>query len=212
MGWMKRAFVVAVCISCLPSDALGKKPNASDPVTVTIETYFAPLPEPPYDIEEAWLREINDAQSTIRITLYSFTLATVKDALINAYQRGVDVRVLVDKTAICNGSTPNALTRALAAEGIPIERYRNLQYPTDLLHDKILIIDDQVLAIGSANFTVAASRYNHENMMIIKVVDSDTRFIQAYIDQFERMWNNDFPFSGHEFISWEPSPNDCTSH
>ncbi len=132
-----------------------------EPVTVTIETNFSPNPDS-RPIQEAWLREVQNATSSIRITLYSYTLAPLKDALIEAkVMRGVNVRVVADEIAL------NSLALDMWNNGIPIKRYCPND-SKDIMHDKVMIIDESTLATGSANLTVAAVQFNHENSIIIK--------------------------------------------
>jgi phosphatidylserine/phosphatidylglycerophosphate/cardiolipin synthase-like enzyme len=182
---------------------------------VTLESFFAPTPAAPNPIEAAWLREINAAESgsVIRIAMYSLTLPSFKDALLDAFDRGVDIRVVADKFAVCNRGRLSDLALALYNDGagIPMKLYRNASFPNDLMHNKFLVIDDRILATGSANFTIQGTRFNHENMVLIKVVDGKAVFIEDYIRQFEGMWDNDFRFSGHEFVDWQPDPMDCRS-
>lgn len=191
--------------------AVFSQETGPQPVTVTIETFFAPTPAPPNPIEVGWLREIDAAKagSVLRITLYNLTLPTVKDALIHAKGRGVDVRAIADKGALCNRGALNTLAVELYEAGIAIKAYRNPDFANDIMHNKFMIIDDRILANGSCNFTVQGTRYNHENMMIIKVLDGEAPFIAEFIDQFERMWSDDFPFSGHSFSDWQPMLGDC---
>ena len=46
---------------------------------------------------EELIFRINSAQSSVDIAIYSFTLDEISDALIDAKQRGVKVRVLFDE-------------------------------------------------------------------------------------------------------------------
>ncbi|MBI1746358.1 MAG: hypothetical protein HYR55_07190 [Acidobacteria bacterium] len=201
--------MMSTAVFCFSRPCVAQDPQ---PVTVTIETFFAPTPAAPNPIEDGWLREINaiNAGSTLRITLYNLTLTTIKDALLAASARGVDVRAIADKFAICNRDGQlNPLAVELSEAQIPIKLYRNSQFPNDIMHNKFFIIDDRILSNGSCNFTAQGTRFNHENMTIIKVVDGEAVFMQEFISQFERMWNDDFPFSGHTFSDWVPLPSDC---
>jgi len=65
------------------------------------------------------------------------------------------------------------------------------------------------LITGSANFTVSAVQFNHENSIIIKSQEKETpQFIASYIAQFESMWNDEFPFNG-SFVDWQPDESAC---
>lgn len=54
----------------------------------------------------------------------------------------------------------------------------------DVLHHKVFIIDDSIVATGSFNFSRNAATSNDENMLIIH----DPRVAQVYLDEFFRRW------------------------
>src|SRR5215831_7202152 len=73
---------------------------AQEDVKVTIETHFSPNRDGARPIQDAWIRELGKATSSIRVAMYSFTLQPFKNALIDAKGRGIEVRVLADSTGL----------------------------------------------------------------------------------------------------------------
>lgn len=180
---------------------------SQETVTVSIETNFSPHPSPVRPIQDAWLRVIDNAVASIRVSMYSFTLFPLRDALIQAKLRGVDVRAVAEDTGLGSVSQPNCLAVALWTNNIPIKEY----IPNDsrnLLHHKLLVIDDSTLITGSANFTTSAVQFNHENSLIIKSEGKMPMFLASYIAQFESMWNDEFGFNG-QFVDWLPDASLC---
>jgi phosphatidylserine/phosphatidylglycerophosphate/cardiolipin synthase-like enzyme len=177
--------------------------DAQENVEVTIETHFSPNRGAARPIQDAWIRELGNATWSIRVAMYSFTLQPFKNALIDAMGRGVDVRVLADRTALFFGDAPSCPAVDLYNAGISIKGYVPLD-PRDLLHDKFMLIDDYVLITGSANFTTAAVQFNHENSIIIKALGDTPQFITSYRDQFESMWNDEFADFNGSFEDWIP--------
>src|SRR6516165_600362 len=76
--------------------ALAASTSAQEDVKVTIETHFSPYRDGVRPIQDAWVRELGNASSSVRVAMYSFTLQAFKNALIEAQGRGVDVRIVGD--------------------------------------------------------------------------------------------------------------------
>ncbi len=106
------------------------------------------------------------------------------DKLINAKNRGVEVRVLLDrdrkedvyKSTIIN---LNAL-EALKAGGI------DARFDTEdkLLHSKFLVLDSKIAVVGSHNWS-AGSYFNYDDISM--VINSES-FAQELRQRFEQLW------------------------
>jgi phosphatidylserine/phosphatidylglycerophosphate/cardiolipin synthase-like enzyme len=122
-----------------------------------IEVHFSPQG----GCTEAIVREIEAARSSILIQAYSFTSAPIAKAVVEAYKRGVHVEVILDsshKTA--EYSSADFLHHA----GIPVL----IDSEHAIAHNKIMIIDGQVVITGSFNFTKQAEQSNAENLLVIR--------------------------------------------
>src|SRR5437879_3231855 len=60
----------------------------------TIDVFFSPNG----GCAEAVIRELNNSKRTILVQAYSFTSAPIAQALVEAHRRGVDVKVILDKS------------------------------------------------------------------------------------------------------------------
>ena len=140
-----------------------------------LQVFFCPLDDCPSEL----IQRLDFAQKTIDIAIYSFTLDSVSDALVEAHQRGVLVRVLFDAG---QSASEFSQDEVLEQAGIPIKR---LDLPRGLLHDKYAVFDQSVVATGSYNYSDNASRYNKENLVFI----SDTAIAKEFGQDFERLWD-----------------------
>lgn len=112
-----------------------------------------------FDCASVAIDEIGRAQRTIEIQAYGFTQPDIAQALIQAHQRGVQVRLIVDKTA---PRERGGKTLLVAQAGIPVW----VDYEPRIAHNKVIVIDDAVLLQGSYNWTTAADHSNAENLLV----------------------------------------------
>lgn len=116
------------------------------------------------------MKEISRAQESIYVQAYSFTSESIESALIEAKQRGIEVQVLLDKTQK-NGSAVY-----FHDHGIPVW----IDYRPRIAHNKIMIIDGNIVITGSFNFTHSAQERNAENVLIIH----DATLAQQYMNNW----------------------------
>jgi len=135
--------------------------------------YFSPKGR----CEEELLYWINRANASIHVLIYSFTLDSLSDALIEAHNRGVDVKVVFEKQQI----TEHSEYQKLKAAGISVRNDTN----SKLMHNKVMIVDGIIVITGSYNYSASAENYNNENMIIIL---SDY-IAGIYEKEFEKIWN-----------------------
>lgn len=122
---------------------------------------------------------ISRANQSIHVLIYIFTLQNIAEALISAHGRGIEVKVVFDKSQVA-GSAQYGL---LKASGIDVRYDTN---PNGILHDKIAIIDDRVVLTGSFNWTGSAENSNNENLIVVRSPDVASK----YEVQFQRIWSH----------------------
>lgn len=133
----------------------------------------------PGDAESLVIQAINQAHRSIRVAAYSFTSRPIARALLDAHRRGVDVKVVMDKS---QRTERYSSARFLANVGIPVRidaRYA-------IMHNKFLVIDGQTVETGSFNYTYAAARRNAENVLIVR---GDHALAAVYDREWNRLWN-----------------------
>lgn len=104
---------------------------------------------------------ISTAKKSLKVAMYTFTRQDLAYDLIKASQRGVKVSVALDNSSSKGSSSK--ICELLENSGIAVKRSNG----DSLLHHKFLIIDDETLVHGSANWTKAAFNQNDDCIMII---------------------------------------------
>jgi phosphatidylserine/phosphatidylglycerophosphate/cardiolipin synthase-like enzyme len=144
-----------------------------------IETYF----ESEADVGARLAELINEAQS-VRFMAFSFTesLEWTEDStehsvmllLGDRAQAGaLDVRGIVEASS-------RSQVKPLLCAGLDVRQDGNPY----VMHHKVFIFDDSIVAMGSFNFSSRASNDNDENMLIIHSPD----IARAYLEEFSRLW------------------------
>ncbi len=147
----------------------------SAPTSPKIEVGFSPGGS----AEALILKAINSAHNSIRVLAYSFTSRRIAAALVSAHKRGVDVKVVVDKSQKTEKYTTATF---LANMGIPVR----VDSQHAIQHSKILEIDRQHVETGSFNYTSAATR-NSENALVIW---NNTDLANVYLANWEEHWRH----------------------
>jgi len=124
------------------------------------------------------LNWINRANQSIYVLIYSFTLDDVANALIAAKNRGLDVKIVMDNTqAAGQGSEYQTLLNA----GVTV---RTDNRSADM-HDKVAIIDNQIVITGSFNWSTSAETENNENLIVFR----SPSLASTYTTEFWHIWN-----------------------
>lgn len=117
---------------------------------------------PPQNCTGLIVDTIHHAAKSIYVQAYSFTSAPIMRALSAAKERGVEVKVLLDKSQ--SPKNKYSASTYLRHHDIPVW----IDDQPDIAHNKVMIIDEAIVITGSFNFTNAAQYKNAENVIIIK--------------------------------------------
>ena len=143
-----------------------------------VEVYFSPQD----GVLARVVRAVQAAETSIDFAIFFFTEDTLRDALIDAKNRGVAIRGLWDALGASNTSSDD---EALCAAGIPIK----IENTTGKMHHKLMVVDargrDPAVITGSLNWTAAASERNSENTVIVH----GGAVAAAYAAGFQAMWS-----------------------
>jgi phosphatidylserine/phosphatidylglycerophosphate/cardiolipin synthase-like enzyme len=116
---------------------------------------------------------ISQAKKSIYVAIYSFTRDSLARALIDAKNRGVEVKVVIEEeNAYGQGSDYQMLKDA----GIDIRLDGN----PALMHHKFMIVDGELVVTGSYNWSTAAEDRNDENFVVIRDKEVVDRFTQEF--------------------------------
>ncbi|BCL83104.1 cardiolipin synthase B [Ktedonobacteria bacterium brp13] len=102
--------------------------------------------------DQVILGAINNAQQSISLVMYILTYDKVINALEQAAQHGIDVRVMLDPDP--DGvSPPTATFKALSAAGVKV---KNSNPAFEVTHEKAMVIDGTTAYILTSNFTISS--------------------------------------------------------
>lgn len=139
----------------------------------TVEMWF--LPDNQQAVERL-LTLIHQAKKRIRIGMFTWTREDLADAVIAAKKRGLDVEVMMDHYA---GKGANAkVVEKLCEAGVSL----CFNTGNGLLHYKMMMIDDEILVNGSANWTKAAFTQNDDCFIVLR----DLTPVQKH--HLDKMW------------------------
>jgi len=104
---------------------------------------------------------VAQAKERIWVQAYGFTSSPIADALIAAHQRGVEVKILVDRSQV---KSKYSQLKHVMKQGITVA----VDKVPGIAHNKVMIVDDAYVLTGSFNWTKAAETRNAENLLLIR--------------------------------------------
>jgi phosphatidylserine/phosphatidylglycerophosphate/cardiolipin synthase-like enzyme len=140
--------------------------------------YFAPE----QDIATSDRTIIQHAHHSLRIAMYSFTDRRIARDLVDACGRGVEVDLYRDREQFEQEAARGNEIRSILAEcrGIHVR----VKGSEELMHMKAFVADDSMFRQGSGNWSVAAARYQDNEVSVSR----DIAQIKAFDEAFAAMW------------------------
>ncbi|CAO3628455.1 unnamed protein product [Cunninghamella blakesleeana] len=118
------------------------------------------------------------AQQKLHIAIFSLTDNATANVLIDAKERGVDVRIVCDNDQLeAKGAD---IIRLNQDYGIPFKTDSSAQF----MHNKFAVIDGKVVITGSFNWSIGARFKNRENIVITNIPE----VAKSYQEEFEKLW------------------------
>jgi len=198
---MKPLPFILLLLLFLPSCQVEEPPKAPQSLP-PIEVYFSPKG----GCTEAVVKEIDAAKTKILVQAYSFTSAPIAKALVDAHRRGVDVRVILDKSQ--RGEKYSSADFVQHA-GIPIW----IDAKHQIAHNKIMIIDGATVITGSFNFTKNAEQNNAENLLVLRSPELATKYASnwdAHLEHSEKYEGKEKGYSETHRADSVPAATDVT--
>ncbi len=141
----------------------------------------------PGTIDDTLAAYIDRVQSTLDMAIYNLdntNTQLITQAINNAYARGVQVRMVVERTN-ANAGLPQL------NPAIPV--LKSLTGSSGIMHNKFMVIDADatnpnipIVWTGSTNWTGMQITTDHNNVVIIQ----DQSLAKAYKLEFEEMWGS----------------------
>ncbi|NIV28969.1 MAG: phospholipase [Anaerolineae bacterium] len=169
-----------------------EEPAASGGKAYPILVYFT-NPEYPDNpvadrdgLDRTLAADIARAQSTVDVAVYRFDLESIADALVEAREAGVRVRLVIESD---NAEEPAVGQLKSAGIGVVEDEQQSL------MHNKFVIIDESIVWTGSWNLTESGTYRNNNNA--VRIVSG--LLAENYATEFEEM------FEGREFGKASPA-------
>ena len=142
------------------------------------EVYFSEVNAvgSPYSLEKRLVDRIGAATMRIDAALYDLDAAPVADALIEAHERGVQVRVVTETDNMADSEIGR-----LQDIGIPVSDDKD---SGSLMHHKFIVIDERYVWTGSYNTTHNGAYKNSNNVILIDSVPLAYNFTQEFRELF----------------------------
>jgi phosphatidylserine/phosphatidylglycerophosphate/cardiolipin synthase-like enzyme len=143
---------------------------------IVVDVLFSPDDE----VASKVLPVLQSARTSIDFMAYSFTRDDFAQAIRDRSAAGVKVRGVFDADQV--SSNTGGEYDLLEKDGFDV----HLDGIPGLLHNKVIIVDGEIVITGSYNFSTNADRTNDENLIIIH----DPRIAQAYLVNFEAVYQS----------------------
>lgn len=125
---------------------------------------------------------IAGAETEILLGAYQFTNPQIIRAVMAAHQRGVRIRMILDRSQ--ETARASGLAEVRRAR-VPVR----LDRAHRIYHNKTLVVDGRTIVTGSLNFSTSADCLNAENVLVLH----DPRVARQFTDDFERHWRHAQP-------------------
>ena len=121
------------------------------------QVYFCPED----NCEQHLLETLNLAKKSVHFLTYSFTLDDIEQKMVELHGNGVDVKGVFEDQ---ENSEKYSAYFPMKKAGIDVRIDAN----PALMHNKITIIDREIVMTGSMNYSTNGNTRNNENLIIIK--------------------------------------------
>jgi phosphatidylserine/phosphatidylglycerophosphate/cardiolipin synthase-like enzyme len=163
-----RSLIAALVLS---SVALCAEPG---PVDAKAEVYFSP----DSSCAEVVVRELGQAKRSVLVQAYSFTSPTIAQAMVDAQKRGVKVKVILDRS---QRSDPESCADFLANAGVHVR----IDTKQTKAHNKIVIIDEDVVLTGSFNLNSPGEERISDNLIVLHSKELAAKYIENWMKHHE---------------------------
>ncbi len=132
------------------------------------------------------MRNIEEAKESIHAEMFVLSDKNVIQGLIDAHNRGVDVKVLLDPNGVTSWNPNGKTYETLKEAGVPVKWYDVDTSVQQKLHAKWGVFDGKETINGSANWSYKGLHVNRE--LAADVVDKKTATV--FEKQFQDDWEN----------------------
>lgn len=174
---MKKRIVLLTLILAVLSVALVSSVSAAVEPGSFMEVYFN---NPYADGRDATLQkliidEVEASNERVYITTYNFTDKVLAETLMDAVDRGVEVRIVIH-----GENAQKDIVREMSDAGVEI--YEAVS--DGLMHSKFIVLDNDRTISGSANMTAGSFFYDNNFMILIQSQEANRIFAEEFDEMF----------------------------
>ena len=151
---------------------------------------------PSLELKNKIINNINNAENYIYLEVYMFTEKSIKNALISAFNRWIDVKILLEKDPYMAYSINDKFYTELKNKWINIVRSNDENY--ELNHSKFMLIDWKSM-ISTWNFTYSTFTKNRDLFLFIDDKNINKDLLQIFNDDF--LWLNKTIYNENLIVS-----------
>lgn len=137
------------------------------------ENYFSPSDR----VDLAMINAVRNAQRSVRFMAFAYTHRGIEEVMRERAAAGVHVEGVLERSQVSRDDSVYMRLRAEPNTDIQLD-----VNPANM-HHKVMIIDDETVITGSANFSRAGASINEENTLIIH----SPTLAQRYQEEFARI-------------------------
>jgi phosphatidylserine/phosphatidylglycerophosphate/cardiolipin synthase-like enzyme len=131
-------------------------------------------------IDAPLAQAINGVQRTLDIAAFEWNNPAITQAVLNAKQRGVTIRIVADNEHTIEDE--DSTLQQLLDANIPIIYDQRSAF----MHNKFMIMDSSVVWTGSTNYTINDVYRNNNNMLMLR----SRRAVETYQAEFNEMFQS----------------------
>jgi len=151
-----------------------------------VKNYFSPQNSP---VENVFPDLAASAKESVLFSIFTFTHKTLGNKFYDLHQGGIVVNGIFDRFMTANPNTSGIYGVGtgdgldLNGKGMRVRKKSGLS--GDIMHNKVMIIDQEKIVTGSTNWTPAGGKYNDENTVVI----TDKRLARQFVKYFKNLWS-----------------------
>jgi phosphatidylserine/phosphatidylglycerophosphate/cardiolipin synthase-like enzyme len=157
-------------------EVLGEKPHETEGGDATDVTALHFSPE--QHLDDVLRTELSSAIESVDIAMFTFSSDAVADAVVDAAQRGVAVRAVLESKQTGWTEVDDRLEQA----GVDVVRGANRIGSYSAMHHKYAIIDGRTVITGATNWTYTGTRRSDEDLLVLDLPELAARYRRNFAD------------------------------
>ncbi len=160
---------------------------SSNETPVLTDAYFSPR-EGKLVFNKMY-KAISQAEQYVHISIYSWSDGKIKEALIEAAENGAEVRVLLMKNLYVTKEKIQKWSKEMELKGVEV---KIAGQSGGAMHEKMIIIDDELVVNSSANMSSGPKSKYSENWIFHFKAPETQNIFDDFLHEFTILWNTGY--------------------